>query len=258
MKGVELPFARGDEEPDAASFGKTDGQAFLVELGKAIAQLAQFGLQFGQRRFAQHAVGEAEGFVLAHERARQKLPHAHVFEKGLNRPLRQPVEIARDIQAHAVARQQVDQAQAIEPREAMDDLGFAHGVSRDDVVDRPMIERADRYEQELGVAHELALLRLFERAQALTAGGGFLRQLGHREPEQPRHIGEPVERQALDGEHALHARLGHFERHGDVFVGEPALFEQAFDAIDELSGFGHGYQKTILEGRKDATSYADG
>ena len=68
----------------------------------------------------------------------------------------------------------------------------------------------------------------------------FLRQFGQRENEQVGDFDQAFEREALRGEHALHAGLGDAEFLRQVAVGESLRLQAALQGADEEVDFAHG------------------
>jgi hypothetical protein len=118
-------------------------QAFLVQLGEAGAQLAQFGLHARQRALGQHPVGEGQRLLGLVEAAVEEVVEAFGAEVLADRPIGKPVEIARHVQADATPRHQRDQVQAVQVQQLLQALRLRQLVDGQHVPQRPVIQRAD-------------------------------------------------------------------------------------------------------------------
>lgn len=190
-----------------------------MQFSKTRTQLAQLGLHARERALGQHAVGKSQRFVGLAEAAAEEIVEALGMEELADRAIRQPVEIARHVQADAVARHQGDQVQAVQVQQLLQALGFAQPVHGQHVAQGPVIQGAYRDQQQLGIRHQLFLLGRRQRAQPAFAERRFLGQLGQGEAEQVADLDQAVDAQRFRGQQALDAGFGQVQRRGDVAVG---------------------------------------
>ena len=183
---------------------------------------------------------KGQHFVAAGEGAGKELVHALLLEEAADRPARQPVEVARNVEADAVAGQQMDKAQAVELGEPADDVRLAKRIDAPDVGHGPLVEHADGDEEQPVVGDQLMLLGLIERVQPSAADRGLLRQLGQRKPQQSRDLDQPVDGKPPAGEHALDAGLRDHQSCGEIPVGHALGFQMALEGSDEAVDLVHG------------------
>ena len=97
------------------------------------------------------------------ERAGQEVALDVLDEEPVDRPVRQPSEVARDEQADAVAGQEFDDAHAVQSGEQANQLRFGEPVALQDSLERPSVQHTDGDQQQSGIAHHLPLLCHRER-----------------------------------------------------------------------------------------------
>jgi hypothetical protein len=168
-----------------------------VQGGELLPQLPEVGAQLRHGRLGEHALGEGQFLARTQKSAIQEVVLAIGLKQAPDRAARQPVEITGDLAADAVARQELDQAQAVQPQQALQAFRRGQTIGGDHLRDGPMIEGADGDEQQMPIGDQFLFLALRQRAQARSAGLGLVGQLRHRVAEEPGDF-----RQAVEGEAA--------------------------------------------------------
>src|SRR5439155_26452433 len=107
---------------------------------------------------SEHAAYECEVLALAIEAAAEEIRLELAPKMSLERPVRPPGEVSADDHPDTVVRQQVDDAQPIQPGKKTNAVSLRDRVVSDDLLKRPMVERVHRNEHQLRVGDDLAFL----------------------------------------------------------------------------------------------------
>ena len=127
----------------------------------------------------------------------------------------------------------------VEMREIPDALDLRDGVGRNDLVERPVVERVDGDEQELRIGDELGFLFARELRKALGLVLDQASEIRDLDAEELANPVEPPERERLSREHALDARLAHLQAARDVRVGHPATLQHLLQRGDQRPRLSH-------------------
>ncbi len=141
------------------------------------------------------------------EAAGQEVSLDVLDEVAMDRPVRQPGEVARDEQTNAVAGQEFYDAHAVEASEQANQLRFGEPVAPQNPLERPSVQHTDGNQQQRRIVHHLALLFDRERRhpKALLVGEtGEFKEINVR---QFTHRFEAGEGECAGGEEPLHAAL---------------------------------------------------
>jgi hypothetical protein len=154
--------------------------------------------------------------------------------------LRQPAEALGQLQPVAVARAQLDDADAVELRQRLDQLRLGQVVGGEDFLGRHLAHDADRHHQQRAVGdHGLLLCQRQLQHQRLGVGHAP-RQVGEIQPQHAADVVDARDRHvAAAAEHALDAGLGHAELLRQPRVGDAGSLEFGLEQGDQVGGGAH-------------------
>src|SRR4029079_16823164 len=118
----------------------------LEELGR---KPLQFSLQQLERSLRQLAVLEAAQTADARELGRDEFADDAPAVNGMDRPARMQPQQVRHLQPDAILRQQVDQAQPVQPDQQPRELGSRDLVACDDIARFPVAQQQVKDAQQL-------------------------------------------------------------------------------------------------------------
>jgi hypothetical protein len=198
-------------------------------------------LQEGRRqRAADRAVHQQQALGRAVEAAAVVVEHHVLAEEVHHRPVRAPAEGLGQLEPVAVQRPQLDDADAVELRQAADALGLADAVGRHDLLQRPLAQHADGHQQQLLVLDHRLFLLLRQLLEQRLGVGHAARQFGEIDLQGAADGVDPRQRHVALGQHPLDAGLGHVQRARQVGVGHAGALEFVLQGLDEVDGGAHG------------------
>ena len=198
---------------------------------------------------------EAAGVVISDNILAKVLHH---------RPVREPAKALGHVEPVAVQRAQFDDAQPVKPSQQGHAFGVAEGVGRDDLLERPMAQAADRGEQQFAVADDgLLLLRRQLAAQWLRVGD-LAREFGEIHLQHAQHFIDARQRHVGLRKDTLDARLGQPQVPGQLGVSDAGGLQLGLQRAHQVLRRAHrrgsdrpiGYRETIPDGRDMATQRA--
>ena len=134
-------------------------------LGEILCDPLQPLHEGGRQRTADRAVNHQQALSMTTETTREIVEHSVFPEVAHHRTMFAPAEGFGQLEAIAVHRAQLNDADAVELGEVFHALGFAHAVARCDLLQRPLAEHANGGEQQFFIGHHRAFLLLRHFAQ---------------------------------------------------------------------------------------------
>ncbi len=184
-----------------------------------------------------------------------------VAEVAHHRAVRLPAKAFRHLEPIAVERAQLDDAEPVELDQSRDALRIGERIGRDDLLEGPMAEAAQRKQQQLAIGDHRFLLGERELAAQRLPIGDAPREIGEIHFQHAQHFVDARERHVAFREDALDARFGHAELAREVGVGDARGLELGLQRTDKVLGGAHRrafqgskYRQIVLAVRSGATS----
>src|SRR5260221_3553048 len=210
-----------------------------MQVRELVSHLAQQRLQPRLGGGGEHPKEEKKVLALTAKVGGEKIILFLLAEEALDRPVGDPVEVARDVEPHAVARKERDEPESIELQEPLESLGLGEAVSCRDLGEAPTVQHARRNQQQRRFRDEFLLLRLGERANAGHGLLGLLREFREAHAKERTQLHEALQREGALREHTLHALLGNSEGLAGARVRVALLLQQAFERGDHPFALDH-------------------
>src|SRR5258706_419967 len=170
----QLPGPYRHDQSRAFPHFVREALVLLGEYVEFLRELAHVLLQQPARFLGQAPMHRDAQLASPQKRGLKKLPLHAFLEKALDRSAFAPVEILRQPHLDAVFGQQVDDPQAIEPGEQADELGLRKPVGLQYLGRGPVAHGQHPDQEQLGIAHQLALLFLAQFRDTRVGGARHL------------------------------------------------------------------------------------